>query len=82
MTLGWEQTLGRHEPRATDLSLTRDVQAAAGHANPRLRYDQARISFDQNATYIAAFIAELPGRSTTSAWTAEGEGEIVKRARC
>jgi integrase/recombinase XerD len=38
----------------------RDVQEAASHADPRttMRYDQARTSLDQHATYIvAAFIA-------------------------
>jgi hypothetical protein len=38
----------------------RDVQEAAFHADPRttIRYDRARTSLDQHATYIvAAFIA-------------------------
>jgi len=38
----------------------RDVQEAAGHADPRttMRYDRARVSLDRHATYIvAAFIA-------------------------
>ena len=38
----------------------RDVQEAASHADPRttMRYDRARTSLDQHATYIvAAFIA-------------------------
>ena len=38
----------------------RDVQEAAGHADPRttMRYDRARVSFDRHATYVvAAFLA-------------------------
>ena len=40
--------------------LLRDVQEAASHADPRttMRYDRARGSLDQHATYIvAAYVA-------------------------
>jgi integrase/recombinase XerD len=46
-----------HVAAAVDAGVPRrDVQEAAGHADPRttMRYDRARVSLDRHATYIVA----------------------------